>query len=96
MVNVMGSSGQFTSGWRTPALGSRMGMGGRRRPGRSDLSVGRGTIAQGDSLSRAGRLGPDVASGDVSPNGYGIFDIVGNVWEWTRDCAPKAYEAAAQ
>jgi sulfatase modifying factor 1 len=31
-----------------------------------------------------------------TPNGYGIYDMIGNVWEWTGDWYSPGYEAEAQ
>jgi formylglycine-generating enzyme required for sulfatase activity len=36
------------------------------------------------SLNRHGRAGTSRV-GRFPPNGYGLFDMIGNVWEWTTD-----------
>jgi formylglycine-generating enzyme required for sulfatase activity len=32
---------------------------------------------------------------DFKPNAFGLKHILGNVWEWTRDCWQENYEGAA-
>jgi formylglycine-generating enzyme required for sulfatase activity len=32
--------------------------------------------------------------GTFAPNGYGLHDTTGNVWEWVQDCYGESYEAA--
>jgi formylglycine-generating enzyme required for sulfatase activity len=34
--------------------------------------------------------------GSFVPNGFGIHDMLGNLWEWTADCYHPSYEGAPQ
>ncbi len=47
-----------------------------------------------DETCRDGFPASRAPAGQFRPNAFGLYDIVGNVWEWTQDCWHASYRGA--
>ena len=87
---------------------SRVGVRGARRTRRGRVCMGRRVTPGGrhrantwqGNFPRENRCddGFDRTSPVVAfpPNGYGIYDMIGNVWEWTSDWFSPVHESEAK
>jgi formylglycine-generating enzyme required for sulfatase activity len=72
--------------WEKAARG---GVEGQRYPWGNEADPTRGNFLTGSPAQRGTR-----AAGTYSPNGYGLYDMAGNVWEWVSDWYTPDYYGA--
>jgi len=71
-------------GWRI-ALPSELGWEKAARGGRPDAVYSWGEVPDPNRANyRDSEIGDTSAVGCFPPNGFGLHDMIGNVWEWTR------------
>jgi formylglycine-generating enzyme required for sulfatase activity len=74
--------------WEKAARGGLQGM---DYPWGNEQPVCEKGAQNGANFEGCGSSNDTKAVGSYSPNGYGLFDLAGNVWEWVRDWYSESY-----
>ncbi len=53
-----------------------------------------GICAEANAAGCGGKDGV-AATGSLKANGFGLHDMIGNVWEWVQDCYAESYDGAS-
>jgi sulfatase modifying factor 1 len=67
---------------------ARAGVDGQRYPWGNDIDGSRGNYLTDAAAKRQRGTRP---TGTYAPNAYGLYDVIGNVWEWVADWYSSDY-----
>ena len=70
---------------------ARGGLDGEPYPWGDDAPVCETGAKNGSNYRGEGCPGSTLPVGSFAPNGYGVYDMAGNVWEWTADWLSEYY-----
>ncbi|MDO5675807.1 MAG: SUMF1/EgtB/PvdO family nonheme iron enzyme [bacterium] len=84
---------EYAAGWRADGMKSRFGT-GKDSIGADEANFNASKEYK-ESYSRVGEYrGETVAVDSFSPNGLGLYQMSGNVFEWVQDCWHNSYDGA--
>ncbi len=102
VMRVSWAQAQAFCAWRDAGLpteaqwekAARGGLAGQDYPWGNELPVCRLGAANGAQYA-ACRPDDTIAVGSFAPNGYGLYDMAGNAWEWVTDWYSATYYASS-
>ena len=76
---------------------ARGGLAGKKYPWGDTITLADANYSERDeNWNRIGGIGDTTPVGQYAANGYGLYDMAGNVWEWCLDAYDEDFYAASE